>query len=95
MVPDVEYTLIKGGEEPAGGIMNIPPQAQGMPPTWGVYVTVDDVTATVKLAVEMGGKVCFGPHNIPEVGRFCTLQDPQGAMINVITYLPQLTKESS
>jgi uncharacterized protein len=88
-VPDVEYNIVKVGGEPMGGIMNIPPHAQGMSPCWGVYVTVDDVDTTAKLAVEMGGKLCLGPHDIPQVGRFCVLQDPQGAMINVITYLPQ------
>jgi uncharacterized protein len=88
-VPGVEYSLIKSGEEQTGGIMNIPPHSQGMPPSWGVYVTVDDVDASAKLAVEMGGKICFEPMDIPQVGRCCTLQDPQGAMINIISYLPQ------
>ena len=87
--PDMEYTLVKCGGEQMGGIMTIPPAAEGMPPCWGVYVTVDDVDATAKLAVEMGGKVCLPPQDIPQVGRFCVLQDPQGAMINVITYLQQ------
>lgn len=89
-IPDVDYTLVKYGGEQMGGIMNIPPACEGMPPCWGVYVTVDDVDATAKLAVEMGGKVCLPPQDIPEVGRFCVLQDPQGAMISVITYLPKI-----
>jgi len=86
-VPGMEYTLVKYGGEQIGGIMNIPPAAEGMPPAWSVYVTVDDVEATAKLAVEMGGKILMQPHDIPNVGRFCVLQDPQGATINVITYL--------
>jgi hypothetical protein len=85
-MPGMEYTLVKYGGERMGGIMALPPHAQGMPPAWGVYVTVDDVDATAKLAVEMGGKVCLGPQDIPGVGRLCVLQDPQGAMINAITY---------
>jgi predicted enzyme related to lactoylglutathione lyase len=88
-MPGMEYTLVKYGGEQMGGIMTIPPATDGMRPFWGVYVTVDDVDATARLAVEMGGKVCMPPHDIPQVGRFCVLQDPQGAMINVITYLPQ------
>lgn len=86
---DMEYTLVKYGCEQMGGIMAIPPEATGMPPRWGVYVTVDDVDATAKLAAEMGGKVCIPPQDIPQVGRFCVLQDPQGATINVITYQQQ------
>jgi predicted enzyme related to lactoylglutathione lyase len=85
-IPDMDYTLVKYGGEQMGGIMAMPPGAEGMPPCWGVYVTVDDVDATAKLAVEMGGKVLVPPRDIPQVGRFCVLQDPQGAMINAITY---------
>ena len=85
-VPGMEYTLVKYGGEQMGGIMATPPGAERMPPCWGVYVTVDDVDATAKLAVEMGGKVLVSPRDIPQVGRFCVLQDPQGAMINAITY---------
>ena len=87
--PNMEYTLVKYGGEQMGGIMAIPPTAEGMRPCWGVYVTVDDVDTTARLAVEMGGKVCVPPRDIPGVGRFCVLQDPQGAMINIITYRPQ------
>jgi predicted enzyme related to lactoylglutathione lyase len=85
-IPGMEYTLVKYGGEQMGGIMAMPPGAEGMPPCWSVYVTVDDVDATAKLAVEMGGKVLVPPRDIPQVGRFCVLQDPQGAMINAITY---------
>jgi uncharacterized protein len=85
-IPGVDYTLVKYGGEQMGGIMAVPPAAEGMPPSWGVYVTVDDVDATGKLAEEMGGKILMGPQDIPQVGRFCVLQDPQGAIVNVITY---------
>lgn len=89
-MPNMQYTLVKYGGEQMGGIMAIPPAAEGMRPCWGVYVTVEDVDATARFAVEMGGKVCVPPRDIPGVGRFCVLQDPQGAMINVITYLPEV-----
>jgi uncharacterized protein len=88
-MPGMEYTLVKYGGEQMGGIMSMPPGCEGMPPSWGVYVTVADVDATAKLAVEMGGKVLVPPQDIPQVGRFCVLQDPQGATINAITYVQQ------
>ena len=69
-----------------GGMMAIPPNAEGMRPAWGVYVTVDDVDATAQQAVELGGSVCLPPLDIPNVGRFAVLQDPQGAVIHVIAY---------
>lgn len=86
--PEMQYTLVKCGDQPMGGIMKMPDQCAGTPPHWGVYVTVDDVDATAKMAEELGAKICLSPQDIPQVGRFCMLQDPQGAMLSVISYLP-------
>jgi hypothetical protein len=83
---NMTYTVLNVAKEGVGGLMPIPPQAEGMPPTWGVYVTVDDVDATAAKAEELGGKVMMPPTDIPNVGRFCVLQDPQGAVISAITY---------
>ncbi len=83
---DMNYTVVKVGKEGLGGIMKTPPQAEGMPPNWGVYVTVDDVDATAGKVEELGGKILVPPTDIPTVGRFCVLRDPQGAVISAITY---------
>jgi uncharacterized protein len=81
------YHVIKVGTDDAiGGIMSPPPGAQGMPPMWGSYVTVADCDATATLCKQLGGKVCVGPMDIPGVGRFALLQDPQGALISAIAY---------
>jgi predicted enzyme related to lactoylglutathione lyase len=80
------YTIIKLGAKEIGGMMTTPPEAQGMPPMWGIYVTVDDVDATAKKVEELGGKILYPPTDIPTVGRFCVIQDPQGAPISVIRY---------
>jgi uncharacterized protein len=53
---------------------------------WGVYVTVDDVDASVKLVEELGGKVLVAPMDIPNTGRFALIQDPQGATLSIISY---------
>jgi predicted enzyme related to lactoylglutathione lyase len=86
---DMTYTVLKAGDEAVGGIMNIPPQAQGAPPHWGVYITVDDVDAVAKKSQEMGAKILVPLTDIPDVGRMFTFQDPQGAVISVITYADQ------
>lgn len=83
----VDYTLIKVGGEQAGGIMALPPDCAGMPPCWGVYVTVNDVDATAGQVEALGGKLLRPPMDIPEVGRFCVLQDPQGAALCAIQLL--------
>lgn len=82
------YTVVKVNGEGTGGIMDISPQAGDMPSMWGIYVTVDDVDATAKAVKELGGQVHVEPRDIPEVGRFSVIQDPQGAIISVITYKP-------
>lgn len=86
-MPGMEYTVVSTGGEESGGMMAIPPQAQGTPPFWGVYVSVDDVDATVKQAQTLGGAVVVPPMDIPQVGRFAVIKDPQGAVLSVITYV--------
>lgn len=86
-MPGMTYTVVKAGGKGIGGIMPIPEEAQAMPPKWGNYVTVDDVDLTAQTAEQLGAKLCMPPHDIPGVGRFCVIQDPQGAVICAITYI--------
>ena len=81
------YHVVKVEGEEKGGIMKTPPEAEGMPPSWGIYVTVSNVDETAARAEELGGKVLVPPRDIPNVGRFCVLQDPQGAYLSAITYV--------
>jgi hypothetical protein len=90
MVPypmgETAYTVFKVNGDETAGMMAIPPEAQGMPATWSIYITVDDVDATAKKVTELGGRILRPPMDIAEVGRFCVLQDPQGAAICAMTY---------
>jgi predicted enzyme related to lactoylglutathione lyase len=85
-MPGMTYTVVKAGGKGIGGIMTIPKEAKGAPPIWGSYVTVDDVDKTAQTAKQLGAKILVPPTDIPTVGRFCVIQDPQGAVINAITY---------
>jgi len=85
-VQGMEYTVIKIGEQPIGGMMKIPADCKTDSPVWGTYVTVKDVDRTARMAEEMGGKILVQPSDIPQVGRFCVIEDPQGAVISAITY---------
>jgi uncharacterized protein len=85
-MPDGKYHVVKAGESSIGGIMAFPQGAPPMPPNWCPYVTVDDVDKTAKDAAALGGKLLSGPMDIPNVGRFAVVQDPQGAVLNIITY---------
>ena len=83
---DMPYTMAKVNNQEAAGLMPMPPEASGMPPMWGAYVTVDDVEASAKQAEVLGGKILLEPRDIPDVGRFCVISDPQGAALSIITY---------
>jgi len=80
------YRVIKVDGQPMAGLMAKPPGAEGMPPAWGSYVTVHNVDATVDAAQRLGAQLLVPVMDVPGVGRMAVLQDPQGAVINVITY---------
>jgi len=74
------YTLWMSGKYRAGGLMALPEgNGSATPPHWLVYVGTPDVDATVEAARGLGGKVLKEPEDIPNVGRFAVLSDPQGA----------------
>jgi predicted enzyme related to lactoylglutathione lyase len=51
-----------------------------MPPRWFVYFGVDDVDRTAEDASSAGATIHVPPTDIPGVGRFAFLADPQGQM---------------
>jgi predicted enzyme related to lactoylglutathione lyase len=85
-MPEGRYHVVTVGDTAVGGIMRSPPGAASMPPAWGSYVTVSDVDAVIGKVPSLGGKVVAGPFDVPKVGRMAVLQDPQGAVINVMQY---------
>jgi hypothetical protein len=77
------YTMWTANGKPMGGTMKLPDEAVagGARPHWLAYVTVHDVDATVARARELGATVMRPPADIPTVGRYAVLADPQGALI--------------
>ena len=82
-----DYFMIKVGGEQVGGIMKKPESAAGAPCHWATYIAVDDIDAVVARTAAAGGKIIVPPQDIPNVGRFAVVQDPQGASISAITYV--------
>jgi len=78
---DPQYTLLKVGDAQVAGMMETPPEvkAMGVPPMWSGYVLVHDVDATEASILQLGGKVIRPGSDIPGVGRFAVVADPQGA----------------
>jgi hypothetical protein len=82
MGPMGTYTLFKrseGKDTNAGGMMKMPPNMQGVPPHWLAYFAVADCDASTEKVKKLGGKVLMEPMDIPDVGRFSVVMDPQGA----------------
>jgi predicted enzyme related to lactoylglutathione lyase len=75
---EVEYPMISVDGKAHGGF---PPVQPGTPPHWAGNVAVEDLDATLEKANGAGGTLIHGPQDIPEVGRFAVLADPQGAVI--------------
>jgi predicted enzyme related to lactoylglutathione lyase len=72
------------GEDHIGGMMQIQPEMGPMPPNWGLYFAVDDCDGKVAQAQSLGARTYVPPTDIPNVGRFAVLADPQGAVFNII-----------
>jgi len=82
-MPGMAYTLLKVGDAQVAGMMETPAElkAMGVPPAWSGYVAVEDVDAAEAKAARLGGKVLRPASDIPEVGRFAVVADPQGASL--------------
>src|SRR5215470_1772030 len=79
------YTIFMAGGVQVGGLMALPSEAAGSPAHWLVYVGTPDVDATVSQAQSLGARVWKAATDIPNVGRFAVLADPQGATFAVFT----------
>ena len=88
-MPNGTYTLFKKGDRFVGGMMGRVPESQ--PPFWSVYIEVVDCDDTAARTKDLGGEVMMPPQNVPTVGTFALLQDPQKAAFYVITSEPPPT----
>jgi predicted enzyme related to lactoylglutathione lyase len=95
---DAAYWTIDTGEgaitshdEPGEGINGGLVPRQGPAPGPGapvngstVVVMVDDVDATVRRALELGGDEAVAPYDMDGVGRLAYLRDPDGNVLGVV-----------
>ena len=81
------YNMLRVDGKNVAGVRDITGEMGPIPPHWGVYFATNDVDESLKQAISLGGKVLFGPLDVPTVGRFAVLQDPQGASFSVFKVL--------
>jgi uncharacterized protein len=91
-MPGMTYSLLFAGTTQVGGMMAMPQGAAGKP-FWAGYIGVDDCDTAASKLQRQGGKVHLPPTDIPNVGRFALVADPQGAMFNL--FKPQQSGERS
>lgn len=91
--PGMRYysASMDGSARGVGGMMELsgPMKQAGASPGWTGYIFAEDVdvaTENVKLA---GGHIHREPGDIPGVGRFSVLSDPQGAVFQLFRPSPQ------
>lgn len=81
----LKYTSFLNGDQPVGGMLQMTEEWGQMPPNWMVYFAVADCDAAAARAAELGAAVPVPPTDLPGVGRFALIQDPQGAMFSIVT----------
>jgi predicted enzyme related to lactoylglutathione lyase len=86
---DPSYMMFVAIGRPMAGLMLLPEDAKAMGarPSWVTYVGTPDVDETARQAASLGGKVLRPAADIPTVGRFAVIQDPQGAVFSAFTPL--------
>jgi predicted enzyme related to lactoylglutathione lyase len=84
---DMDYRIIHVGEQPIGGMMALREEQleAGARPFWGGYIGVANVDEAAKKATGLGAGTHVPPMDIPEVGRFSVMSDPQGGMFTLFT----------
>jgi uncharacterized protein len=81
---DTGYTEFQVGERSIAGMMAITPEMGPVPPHWLAYYQVTDCDQTVAKARDLGATIHVPGMDIPGVGRFGVIQDPQGAVFAVV-----------
>lgn len=88
---DRAYSILSTADAPFGGLMALPPGAfqAGAKPGWMGYVSVADVDALAGRIEAAGGAIHHAPEDIPGVGRFAVVADPEGAPFAIFKGAPE------
>ncbi len=82
-MPEANYATFADDGGPGGGFN--PVSDTNPAGTILVYVSTDDIEATLAKAVSLGGKVLVKKTEIPNMGWFGVFQDPDGNSIGLYT----------
>jgi predicted enzyme related to lactoylglutathione lyase len=69
-----------GEAQPVAGICHARGPNADLPPVWMVYITVADLDESFRRCEEMGGRLARPVESMGNLGRFCVIEDPAGAV---------------
>ncbi|MEJ2503253.1 MAG: VOC family protein [Gemmatimonadota bacterium] len=75
-----DYTMVAADGTPTAGVCHARGGNADLPPSWLVYVVVDDVAAAVREAEARGGAV-VSPARTVGGARMAVIRDPAGAVL--------------
>jgi predicted enzyme related to lactoylglutathione lyase len=78
-MPGMKYMIFGKDGKDVGGMMSWSSIGMTAPTIWKGHIYTADVDAEAKAVVADGGKENRAPQDIPGVGRFSAVSDPQGA----------------
>lgn len=75
------YVVVNAGDRGVGGLTTLPDEAakMGVPAAWMGYFPTKDINGSVDALQKAGGVVDRPVYEVPGVGRFAVVADPQGA----------------
>jgi predicted enzyme related to lactoylglutathione lyase len=83
-MPGTRYSILHAGDVMVGGLMEPRPGSAGESTSrWHGYIYSADVDGDAARVKELGGRICLPPEDIPGIGRFAIVADPDGAVFNL------------
>ncbi len=76
----IEYNVLKRQRSRAG-LLQLPPQFEGVQPNWLPYVRVEDPAALAAKALSLGGRIVIEPRADVRKGTLAIVIDPTGAAL--------------
>lgn len=81
----MDYVLFKVNGKPIAGMLEMTDEwPSDIPAHWMIYFAVDDCDNCITKAQQLGGEICVPATDIPDVGRFSVITDPQGAVFSIL-----------
>ena len=92
-----DFSMFPAGDEAeaVAGVCHARGVNADLPAQWIIYILVEDLEASVAACREKGGAIIVGPVSMGEMGRYCVIRDPAGAIAGLFCPPPQDPSENA